>query len=292
MADELFVCIQCMTYNHKPYIRQALEGFVMQKTTFPYVAVVVDDFSNDGTADIVWEFAEKFPDIIKGICLTENYFSQGKLKRPLMEPWISQARYIALCEGDDCWTDPYKLQKQVDYLETHDDCVLCCHNAWQDFGTSRRFFVNGDVREHDISLKELLHKWRIPTASVVFRNSALEKVPFNKRYLNGDYSLEIRLKSQGELHYLPDVMSVYNMHSDSLSAGMGRNAEKLYGDLTSLLSDLSSFFPSQDQPTFDEAIENYSRECADIVRYSDPVRKWFYRKTYTRAIKKWLRSLL
>ena len=113
----LMVTIRCITYNHEPYIRQCLEGFVMQKTNFRFEAIVHDDASTDGTAAIIREYAEKYPDIIKPIYETENQYSKrdGSLRR-IMDAH-THGKYVAMCEGDDYWIDPLKLQKQVDFLE-------------------------------------------------------------------------------------------------------------------------------------------------------------------------------
>lgn len=117
--NELMVTIRCLAYNHEPYIRQCLEGFVMQKTNFRFEAIVHDDASTDGTAAIIKEYAEKYPDIIKPIFETENQYSKhdGSIRRIMNEH--TNGKYIALCEGDDYWTDPLKLQKQVNFLESH-----------------------------------------------------------------------------------------------------------------------------------------------------------------------------
>lgn len=117
----LMVTIRCLTYNHEPYIRQCLEGFVMQKSNFKFEAIVHDDASTDGTAAIIREFAEKYPDIIKPIFETENQYSKhdGSLNRIMNEH--TYGKYVAYCEGDDYWTDPLKLQKQIDFLESHPD---------------------------------------------------------------------------------------------------------------------------------------------------------------------------
>lgn len=124
------VTIRCITYNHEPYIRQCLEGFVMQQTNFKFEAIVHDDASTDGTAAIVAEFAEKYPDIIKPIFQTENQYSKknGAIRKALNE--ATRGKYIALCEGDDYWTDPLKLQKQVDFLEANPDYGMC-HTAFK-----------------------------------------------------------------------------------------------------------------------------------------------------------------
>ena len=107
------VCIHCTTYNHQAFLEDALKGFVMQQTTFPFVAVVIDDCSTDNTAQILRKYESEYPEIIKAVYLKENYYSQHKPKKPFFEPFDRDATYIALCEGDDYWTDPLKLQKQV-----------------------------------------------------------------------------------------------------------------------------------------------------------------------------------
>lgn len=115
----LMVSIRCITYNHERFIRHCLEGFVMQKTNFRFEAIVHDDASTDGTAEIIREYAERYPDIIKPIYEKENLYSKadGSLGRVMDAACVG--KYIATCEGDDYWTDPLKLQKQVDILESH-----------------------------------------------------------------------------------------------------------------------------------------------------------------------------
>lgn len=125
------VAIRCITYNQESYIRDALDGFVMQKTNFPFVAIVHDDASTDATADIIREYVEKYPDIIKPIYENENQYSKpgnplGKIMYEAIES--TGAKYVAICEGDDYWIDSYKLQKQVDFLESHPDYSLVYTN--------------------------------------------------------------------------------------------------------------------------------------------------------------------
>lgn len=139
-TSPLMVTIRCCTYNHEPYIRQCLEGFVMQKTNFRFEAIVHDDASTDGTAAIIREYAKKYPDIIKPIFETENQYSKrdGSLRR-IMDAHM-HGKYIAMCEGDDYWIDPLKLQKQVDFLETHPD-----------YGLVHTYFNYVDIEDRIIS---------------------------------------------------------------------------------------------------------------------------------------------
>ena len=121
------VSVICLTYNHEKYIRRCLEGLLKQKTGFDYEVIVHDDASTDATPDLVREYAEKAPDIIKPILQKENRFSRGlSIIEPVILP-VLRGKYVAMCEGDDYWTDPLKLEKQVRALADHPDCRLCLH---------------------------------------------------------------------------------------------------------------------------------------------------------------------
>ena len=124
---ELMVTIRCITYNHEPYIRQCLDGFVMQKTDFRFEAIVHDDASTDNTATIIKEYAEKYPDIIKPIFETENQYSKRDASLTRIMDNHTHGKYVAMCEGDDYWIDPLKLQKQIDFLEAHPEYSYSCH---------------------------------------------------------------------------------------------------------------------------------------------------------------------
>ena len=122
------VSVCTLAYNHEPYIRECLDGILMQKTNFAFELLIHDDASTDGTADIIREYEAKYPDIIKPIYQTENQYSKGvKINATIQFP-RAKGKYIALCEGDDYWTDPLKLQKQVDFMEANPNCSLCCHH--------------------------------------------------------------------------------------------------------------------------------------------------------------------
>ena len=135
---DIKLSIVCTAYNHEKYIRSALDGFVMQKTNFAFEAIVHDDASTDGTADIIREYAKKYPDIIVPIIQTENQHSKKvQITREIIFPMI-KGKYIAFCEGDDYWTDPYKLQKWkepiyyiIDGKPTEEDsATLLKFNNW------------------------------------------------------------------------------------------------------------------------------------------------------------------
>ncbi len=208
--DKPLVIISCTTYNQKLYIRQCLDGFIMQQTTFPFYAVVHDDASTDGTADIVREYAEKYPDIIHPIFETENQYSKqdGSIQR-IMFNACKSAKYIAICEGDDYWTDKLKLQRQVDFLEEHEEYSASTENGLVYFTDNQTSILFSEENTRDISFDELLIKRRFPTASVVYRS----------KYLNGIARLKLPLfdtlywayfATQGKIHFNAIVSSVYN----------------------------------------------------------------------------------
>ena len=125
--NQIIVSISCITYNHAPYIRQCLDGFLMQQTNFAYEVLIHDDASTDGTTEIIKEYEAKYPDIIKPIYEDENQWVKGRRGSAVFNFPRAKGKYIALCEGDDYWTDPLRLQKQVYFLEKHQECSLCCH---------------------------------------------------------------------------------------------------------------------------------------------------------------------
>lgn len=220
----ILVSIRCCTYNHEPYIRQCLEGFVMQKTNFRFEAIVHDDASTDGTANIIREYAEKYPDIIKPIFETENQYSKrdGSLRRIMNAHMFG--KYVAMCEGDDYWIDPLKLQKQVDYLEQNLDFSMCFHNAIV-FNQSRikkrrietfNFFKNDCV----VNIGAILQDWFIPTASIVYRKSLLKEYP---RFFSGDYTLSLVLAFAGKIYYMDAYMSVYRLNDSGVSVNFKRD---------------------------------------------------------------------
>ena len=122
----MLVSICCLTYNHAAYIRECLDGFLMQRTDFPVEIIVHDDASTDGTQDILREYQARYPDRFHLILQTENQYSKGVNVAQYFLPYI-HGKYIAFCEGDDYWTDPDKLQRQVDFLGAHPDHSMCCH---------------------------------------------------------------------------------------------------------------------------------------------------------------------
>lgn len=215
------VSISCITYNHAPYIRQCLEGFFMQQCDFEYEILIHDDASTDGTSEIIREYQEKYPEIIKPIIQTQNQWSQGI--RGMMARFNfprAKGKYIALCEGDDYWTDPLKLQKQVEFLEKNEDYVLTGHNASiiDDQGNLILERKNTSFTKDVDFSKEDLKKGKFHlTLTLVFRNIEL---PYNeklKKVGNGDKVLVSMLGHYGKGRYMEDITpAVYRVHSGGM----------------------------------------------------------------------------
>lgn len=247
--NNFFVSIRCMTFNHKSYIQQCLDGFVKQKTNFPFVAIVVDDASTDGELEVLWDFINNELDTIsiqKGetddfvrvvaphktnkhcffifVLLKYNHYSIRKAKVPYFKGWEEKTKYFAICEGDDYWTDPYKLQKQVDYLEAHPECTLVCNRTKRYSEKVNRYLSDSSCLEKDGCLKveDVIRKGGlyIPTCSIVYRKELKDNYP---DYCNqchvGDYPLQIMAAMKGKIYYINDSMSVYRVENSNSWVG-------------------------------------------------------------------------
>ena len=244
----------CATYNHEHYIKDALQGFVMQETSFPVVYTIVDDASTDGTAEVIREFVKDNFDLqdtsvayekdtdygrvtfarhksnkncfFAVIYLKENHYSQKKSKMPYLAEWLD-TKYIALCEGDDYWTDPYKLQKEVDVLESDETIMAVVTN-------SRIVDLSGNVlkpkqdnvvpgdKEGRYDLRSFMYKvHNYPTATVCYRRTHVDEIAkMTKHMANpylGDWTLWIALHVFGDFYYLDEITSAYRINPTSVT---------------------------------------------------------------------------
>lgn len=220
MSDNVVVTIRCLVYNHEPYIRQCLEGFVMQKTNFPFEAIVHDDASTDGSAAIIREYAEKYPDIIKPILETENQYSKqdGSLRR-IMDSH-TRGKYIAYCEGDDYWIDPLKLQKQVDFMEEHLEYGLCYTRVKYYHQDTRRFVKTWGGTY--VTFNDLFKRNTVPTLTVLLRtnlyNQYLTEIKLERQHWKmGDYPMWLWFSYRSNVKFSPDVTGVYRVLGNSAS---------------------------------------------------------------------------
>lgn len=207
-ARPIMVTIWCTAYNHENYIRQCLDGFVMQKTSFRFEAIVHDDASTDKTAAIIKEYAEIYPEIIKPIFEKENLYSKqdGSLDRIMNEN--THGKYIALCEGDDFWIDPNKLQRQVDFLETHQEYVAVAENGEELNISTNEKILFSDEKERDLTIDEMVIKRRFPTASILYRSNIIGE-DFKAFRKIMDTGFWCYIASKGKVRYFENVSSVY-----------------------------------------------------------------------------------
>lgn len=212
--EDIMVSILCITYNHKDYIRDAIEGFINQKANFKYEIVIFDDASTDGTSEIIKSYTMKYPNLIKAClahCNTYNYPNRKKLLTEYEKNLLS-GKYVALCEGDDYWINTNKLQMQVDYLETHMDCVMTVHDAIMlNCITGERIKMSPYQEEKNISPDEIIMQYHgnVPTASMVYRREILDMADFFLNVGVGDYPLQLFCLTKGAIHYFDIPMCLY-----------------------------------------------------------------------------------
>ena len=217
---EILVSIVCTAYNHENYIKDALEGFLMQEANFNFEILIHDDASTDNTAKIVKKYEKKYPNLIKGIYQKENQYSKGiKVSEILYKK--AKGKYIAICEGDDYWSDKYKLQKQIDYMEKHPRCTFCFTNAIAQILNENREEIF--LKKNKLNIKvfefekfdvgELAILGFIPTASFVFPKRILNSMPnfYSIPFKAGDFKLRLACTYQGYAHFINEPMVVYRI---------------------------------------------------------------------------------
>ncbi|RQW88744.1 MAG: glycosyltransferase [Geobacter sp.] len=230
------VSICCITYNHADYISEAIEGFLKQKTDFDYEIIIHDDCSTDNTQKIINLYYENNKDKIKRIFQHENIKSKGKAVFPITFE-KAKGKYIALCEGDDFWTDPFKLQKQVDLLDANPEYPFCFHPIYwleqESKKVHKTYYGAPGIKEY-YTLDELLEYSNfIPTASVVFRNRSFKELP--EWYFNcpiGDYAfhlINLCFTQKNTFGFINDFMAVYRRHACGMHGGnsLTYNRERL-----------------------------------------------------------------
>jgi len=223
------VSVTCWTYQHAPYIRQCLDGILMQETSFPYEVIVGEDGSTDGTREICIEYAERYPERIRLFLRDRNtshliYKGRDIMLNPVFCMMSARGKYIAICEGDDYWTDPFKLQKQVDFLEanpgyvlTFTDAVLVDENGrWQP-----RTRLEPDL-QRDRTEDELIECGAIPPLSVCYRNVIDPVIPEMLLVLNADSFLWSALGVHGAGKYLGSEIrpAVHRLHAGGIWSSM------------------------------------------------------------------------
>ena len=266
MKENFFLRVVCLTFNHAPYIVDTMNGFSMQKTSFPYICVIIDDASTDGEPEVIRNYIQEHfelddPSLSKHdededferfysrhkenshcyflvILLKQNLFSIKKSKYPYYKDWIKGVKYVAFCEGDDYWIDSMKLQKQVEFLETHPDYAMS-YTRFNCLDQRTSSIVNGHNFSYNGFTSLLLHNY-IATLTVVLRANlyteyykVINPTPYN--WSQGDYPMWLYMAANYKIHYIPDITSVYRIHQGSVSRPLDfEKKKKLLQDRVSI----------------------------------------------------------
>lgn len=250
--------MRCFTYNHAPYIVDAMNGFTMQQTDFPFVCTIVDDASTDGEQEVIRHYLEEHFDLsdtatvrneetddyvltfaqhktnrncyFAVLYLKYNHYSIKKPKKPYCAEWNKQAKYIALCEGDDYWIDPNKLQMQCEFMDNDTSCVLS-HTSFEyledgvvsKMNAKERAQTNIIFLQKQKDLRPFIldgNSYLVQTVTVMFRTEAYESAvidlkEFQGKFYMGDTQMWVALLSLGSIHFFNEVTSIYRLHANS-----------------------------------------------------------------------------
>ncbi|WP_139956340.1 glycosyltransferase family 2 protein [Flavicella sediminum] len=244
MSHNVLVSVSCITYNHGKFIKQCLDGFVMQQTDFNFEVLIHDDASTDDTAEIIKEYQLKYPDLIKPIFQTINQYSLG-VKRFNVKFNLPRAKgkYLAMCEGDDYWTDPLKLQKQVDALENNLDCNLCVHNTNVLRGDElMKKDWRIDSSKTVFTIFDYIYSLFFHTSSVLFRIYKNQKYIENPNILQGDMAMFMSLINDKKVFFIEEEMSVYRLHEGGITnSTLHKNRTIAYKSSLLLLEEFDAF---------------------------------------------------
>lgn len=260
------VSILCLAFNHQKYLAEALDSFLMQETDFSFEIVIHDDASTDGTTDIIRAYSAQHPDIIRPIYQTENQYSKGdgRIVNKFMIPH-ARGKYLAFCEGDDYWTDPLKLQLQIDYMENNPDCVMCTHASstidreGKTTNRLRPLTDDADIKpEHVIMMPN-----DFSTATLVLRSAIMSDLPpFYYDAPSGDSSLKLYCVAIGKIHYIDRFMSVYRVNAESSWTERVKNNPQRFQQFRLKTIQLLAAFDAFSEGKFADIVEERIKKIA------------------------------
>ena len=268
-----FLSVVMITYKHEKFIAQAIEGVLKQETNFGVQLIIGDDFSPDETQKICLEYEAKYPDKITVLKRDKNIGVQPNFVDCFNHS--AGSKYVAVCEGDDYWTDPKKLQKQVDFLEKNEDFALSFHNTKVTFfsGEETPYLLNEGIEKDVFGLDDIIGEdeiWFMATTSTVYRRSAIGTFPawFNKSK-SGDIPMHILATRTGKIKYLPDVMAVYRKHEGGHSRTDGTDDEFFLRNRIFMYEMLNKETGFKFNERFKKNISRYYRMLLDSKQYQN-----------------------
>jgi glycosyltransferase involved in cell wall biosynthesis len=267
---EVLVSVCVITYNHKNYISQCLDSALMQQTKFPFEIILGEDESSDGTREICIEYAKEHSNKIRLFLHSRKnviYINGTATGRYNLTEILkaSRGKYIAICEGDDYWTDPLKLQKQVDFLEQNPDYAISFHNAriLNEDSPRETFYSNPPDQVETTSFEDLAMGEYIYTATCMFRNENFKKFPKQFYTLINNYTLDLHNAQYGKIRYINEVMSVYRKHSGGIWSMVSR--EKTLMNQMPVYKFYVNYFEQKYKSYFIGHLQNMTSELMSIM---------------------------
>lgn len=263
--NSIKVSITALAYNQEGYVRQAIESFVSQVTDFDFEILINDDCSTDGTAAIIKEYEDKYPGKVIGVYHEENQYQKG-IKPGVALRQMARGKYIAFCECDDYYTDNYKLQKQVDYMDSHPECSLCVHavTTVDSYGNPTPKLVRHNVGTRDYTAGEVisLGENNFPTNSMMIRKENDGHYPdFYYNCPVGDYPMQVYMSFLGSVHYIDEFMSCYRINADSSWTNRIQSSDErtlnMYSKMIASLEGMDSFSEGKYHKEISDRINTY-----------------------------------
>ena len=262
------------TYNHENYIRQTLNSILNQQVNFEFEVIVGDDASPDSTPKIIQEYQQKFPNIIKPLLHPKNLGGYGK-GNTLTTLAVCKGKYIAAMDGDDYWTNPNKLQKQVDFLDNNPDFVACFHNALIHFedGSHPDMYVNDETQRAVTTIEDLVGEdeiWYMATSAVMFRNGIIKEYPqWFHDSKSGDIPRYILLGKHGKFFYINELMSVYRKNGGGMSFTDGKQDADFLFNRIGMYKGIDQELDYKFHQKINKNIARYYLMLANSIQYGD-----------------------
>jgi len=220
------VSVTCITFNHENYIEESIKSILAQRTNFPFEVIIHDDASTDKTQEIIKKYASLCPNVIIPILQKENHWLNKGINATTTIVWPNaRGKYIAWIEGDDYWTDPYKLQKQVNFLEANPDFGMVHTNVNVVDSSNNVIFASDTNKPSGDVFYDLLKSAFIVTCSTCFRRDIIHEIldyaKINNVKCAFDYWLWLHIAMRTKIHYMPEITSAYRSHSGGVSKGGG-----------------------------------------------------------------------